>query len=58
MPKVQMAQELHHEVKPVAAAMRVAVNTSLATRPLSFLLETERWAHNLWLYLETCGAQC
>ena len=63
MPESQMAQEgmpqeVHLSVDhSVAAAMRVAASTNLTSGLLSFLQEAERWAHNLWLGLGTCGAQ-
>ena len=53
-----MPQEVHLSVDhSVAAAMHVAVSTNLTSGLLSFLQEAERWAHNLWLNLGTCGAQ-
>ena len=58
MTQEEMPQEVHLSVNhSVAAAMRVAVSTNLTSGLLTFLPEAERWAHNLWLYWETSGAQ-
>ena len=58
MTQEGMPQEVHLSVDySVAAAMHVAVSTNPTSDLLSFLPEAERWAHNLWLYWETSGAQ-